>query len=215
MTFIKQLTEEILPVWQQCYETDFVQNMGKGTLSEEEFRFYMIQDSIYLRNYARVLAMGIVKADNIQQVKTFYSLLAFVNEGEGNTRIEYLKKWGLTGRQADSFAEHPSNKAYTDFMMECAVNGNAAEILFSALPCMFSYYWIFTKLVKEYPDSLNGYFAPFLNDYTDEVYLDICRNWADFAEKLCENYPQERKEKLKEIYLRSSLYELDFWNMKE
>ena len=61
-----------MPVWQQCLETDFVRGIGDGSLSMEDFMFYIVQDSIYLRNYARVLAMGIVKAPDLSQVKTFY-----------------------------------------------------------------------------------------------------------------------------------------------
>ena len=91
----------------------------------------------------------------------------------------------------------------------------AAAILFSALPCMFSYYWIFTELVKKYPESLKGYYAPFLNDYTDEIYAQICKEWAEFAEDLCKDISEEQKEKLTDIYVQSSIYELDFWNMKE
>ncbi len=215
MAFIEKLTQQILPVWQECYDTDFIQRMGKGTLTEDEFRYYMIQDTIYLRNYARVLAMGIVKAHDLKQVKTFHSLLAFVNEGEGNTRVNYLKKWGMTSEDADQYPEHPDNKAYTDFMMKCAVEGNAAEILYSALPCMFSYYWIFNKLIEEYPESVNGPFGPFILDYSDEVYKKICTAWGQFAEELVQDYSEEHRENLKDIYLRSSQYELAFWKMKE
>ncbi len=213
MTFIEQVSQKAIPVWKLCLDTDFVQNMGKGTLTKEKFAEYIVQDSIYLRRYASVLAMGIVKADNIKTVKTFYSLLAFVNAGEGNTRIKYLKDFGLTEDEADSMPEHPANKAYTDFMMECAIDGGRAEILFSALPCMFSYYWIFTELIKQYPDCLNSYFKPFLMDYTDDIYADICKNWAEYAENLCKNLSSEEKIKLEGIYIRSSQYELDFWKM--
>lgn len=214
MTFIERVSKKAMPIWIDCLNTDFIQKMGDGTLPVEDFRNYIIQDSIYLRNYARVLAVGIVKAQDIQQVKTFYSLLSFVNAGEGNTRIEYLKEYGLTDTQADSLPQHPANKAYTDFMMKCACEGGAAEILFSALPCMFSYYWIFTKLVQQYPQCKEGYFKPFISDYTDEIYADICKQWADYAEKLCENISDEQKEKLTEIYIESSIHELNFWNMK-
>ena len=215
MSFIEYVSQKAIPVWQKCLETDFVQGIGKGTLEKERFKHYIIQDSIYLRNFARVLAMGIVKSSEISKIKAFYSLLTFVNSDEGDTRLNYLKEFGITEKEADKYPEHPSNKAYTDFMMECADKGNIMEILFSALPCMFSYYWTFTELVKEYPECRKGYYAPLINDYTDISYAQICKEWSDFADKLCYNISDKQKNKLCEIYLKSSYYELDFWNMEE
>lgn len=214
MSFIKYVSQKAVPIWQKCIETDFVQNMGNGTLEKDWFKYYIIQDSIYLRNYARVLAMGIVNASDIQQVKIFSSLLSFVNSSEGDTRIKYLKEFGLTEEKADKYAEHPNNKAYTDFMMDCAKTSDAASILFSALPCMFSYYWIFTELVKQYPESLKGYFAPFINDYINDGYAEICREWADFADNLCKNITENQKENLCKIFIQSSIHELNFFNIK-
>ena len=215
MGIIEYVSQKAMPVWQKCLETDFVQGIGNGTLDIDRFKYYIIQDSIYLRNFARVIAMGIVKANDISQVKAFYSLLTFVNADEGDTRLEYLKRFGISDADADKYPEHPANKAYTEFMMDCANAGDAAETLFSILPCMFSYYWIFTELVKKYPECKEGYFAPLINDYTDSIYAQVCKKWADFAEKLCNNVSVEKKNKLCEIYLKSSTYELYFWNMKE
>ena len=215
MSFLKRITDKAMPVWQQCLETDFVRGIGDGSLSMEDFMFYIVQDSIYLRNYARVLAMGIVKAPDLSQVKTFYSLLSFVNEGEGSTRLKYLEAAGISEKQADSSPPHRDNTAYTDFMMDCAVKGDAAEILYSALPCMFSSYWIFTQLISQYPDSMNDVYGPFLADYTDDYYLKVCHRWADYAEQLVSDYTQEKLDRLENIYIRSSEYELAFWKMKK
>lgn len=214
MGFLQKVIDENMYIWQQCLETDFVQSIGKGTLKKEDFMYYIVQDSIYLRKYAQVLAAGILKAENMADIRTLYSFLAFVNEGEGSTRLRYLADGGLTEQQADSALEHPDNKAYTDFMMRCATEGRLAEILMSALPCMLSYYWIFVKLVRQYPESMQGYYAPFLKDYTDKNYGVSCQNWTEYTENLCKDFSDERKEKLAEIFRQSCIYELNFWNMK-
>lgn len=215
MDFLKNTIEKNLSVWQECLDTDFVQGIGNGKLPKDDFIYYIVQDSIYLRKYAQVLATGIVKADNMADIRTLYSFLSFVNESEGSTRLKYLADAQITDLQADRAAENPVNKAYTDFMMQCATQGQLAEILMCALPCMLSYYWIFVKLVQQYPDSMNGYYGPFLKDYTDKNYHIACQNWTAYTENLCKDYSTERKEKLAEIFYESCIHELNFWNMKK
>ena len=54
MGIIEYVSQKAMPVWQKCLETDFVQGIGNGTLDIDRFKYYIIQDSIYLRNFARV-----------------------------------------------------------------------------------------------------------------------------------------------------------------
>ena len=215
MGFVQELTEKNIDIWQKCLDSEFVQNLGDGSLSRDDFMYYAVQDSIYLRKYASALGMGIAKAKNLKDVRTFYSLLAFINEEEGNTRMTYLKDGGYDIFTADASEENPVNKAYTDFMMECAENGDCADIMFCVLPCMLSYLWIFDRLVEQYPDSLNGYYGRLLKDFVSDFSRGMCDKWADFAEELSKDLSDEKKEKLADIFRQSSMHELNFWNMKK
>ena len=44
---------------------------------------YIVEDSLYLREYAKVFAWGMTKAEDMDAIRSYYSLLSFVNEGEG------------------------------------------------------------------------------------------------------------------------------------
>ena len=54
MSFMEDILKQNKPVWDKCIATLFVQDMKDGKLPIEDFKEYMIQDSIYLKNYARV-----------------------------------------------------------------------------------------------------------------------------------------------------------------
>lgn len=90
MTFTQELIEKNLSVWQQCLDSPFLQQLGAGTLDEACFKGYIVDDSLYLREYAKVFAWGMTKAEDLEAIRTYYSLLSFVNEGEGATRLVYL-----------------------------------------------------------------------------------------------------------------------------
>ena len=56
-TFCDQVWEQVGPIRQAMLEMPFNVELRDGTLSRERFQFYMLQDSVYLKVYARVLAL--------------------------------------------------------------------------------------------------------------------------------------------------------------
>ena len=95
MPFVSSLVQEDLPVWQQCLDTEFLRRMEDGTLDEACFKGYIVEDSLYLREYAKVFAWGMTKARTMETLRNYYSLLGFVQESEDVTRLHYLEQFGL------------------------------------------------------------------------------------------------------------------------
>lgn len=216
MSFIAECVQDSLPIWQQCLDTDFLKQMENGTLEWPCFAGYIVDDSLYLRDYAKVFAAGIVKAKTLAEIKTYYSFLAFVNEGEGTTRVEYLHRMGLSDEQLEQFEPRFQNKAYTDFMIRATQEGTTgAECMMAGLPCMISYAWIFHKMVERTPQVLEGPFGAMIRDYIVPSADEICVEWVEFANRLCENLTPAEKQSCMEIFRQSSLYELGFWKMSE
>lgn len=80
MTFMESILAHNIPIWEQCATTPFVREMQNGTLPFEKFKVYMIQDSIYLKNYARIYGKAIFHADTLKEIQLYYSMLNFVND---------------------------------------------------------------------------------------------------------------------------------------
>ena len=91
LPFVSALVQADLPVWEQCLQTEFLQKMENGTLSEDCFKSYLVEDSLYLREYAKIFAWGMTKATTMAAMRTYYSLLSFVQENEDLTRLQYLE----------------------------------------------------------------------------------------------------------------------------
>ena len=199
---------------QECLDFEFLRRMENGTLDEACFKGYIVEDSLYLREYAKVFAWGMTKAKDMQTIRTYYSLLAFVIESEDAARLHYLKHFGLTDEGSQSLPLRPENRAYVDSMIEAAKNGEgAAECMMACLPCMLSYSWIFLKLLKEHPAVQDAPYGALVADYAGRDYEEACRDWAAFAEKTCEGLSPERLARCREIFHACSVYELDFWAM--
>ena len=50
MKFSQRLVAELKPIWEANHHHPFVQELSEGTLDVEKFKFYMIQDYIYIRS---------------------------------------------------------------------------------------------------------------------------------------------------------------------
>src|ERR687891_2757780 len=49
----------------------FIEGLTAGSLRRDAFRFYVVQDALYLRDYARALAICAAKAPNEAAIKMF------------------------------------------------------------------------------------------------------------------------------------------------
>ena len=173
MAFMKDIFTRNIPIWEECAATPFVQEVQTGKLPLEKFKRYMIQDSIYLKNYARIYGKAIFHADTLREIQLYYSMLNFVNDTESEVRLDYLKQFCMTDNDIELIAPLPENQNYIDFMFEIASHGKNEEILMAVLPCMLSYSYIFRKLAAV-PTSRQSRYWDFIKEYADEHYAESC-----------------------------------------
>ena len=59
MKVSERLYNSIIDLWDKYNEHPFVKGLADGTLPLEKFQFFMIQDHLYLMQYAKVFALGV------------------------------------------------------------------------------------------------------------------------------------------------------------
>ena len=62
MTMTERLLEATKEIWDGYNETPFVKGIADGSLDHEKFKYYMIQDYLYLLDYTKVFSIGTAKA---------------------------------------------------------------------------------------------------------------------------------------------------------
>ena len=106
------------------------------------------------------------------------------------------------------------NENYTSYMKSIALTGDVQDIVIAVLPCAWSYYYIGKQMKETYKDKLEGnYFSKWIDSYSNEEYRLCAQKSIDLANKVCANVDENKKEKLKEIFLKGSIYEMAFWDM--
>ena len=68
-------------IWAAYNEHPFVLGIQNGTLAREKFKYYIVQDYLYLEEYAKVFAIGIAKAKSLDTMRLFSRQVNFLTEG--------------------------------------------------------------------------------------------------------------------------------------
>jgi thiaminase/transcriptional activator TenA len=62
VAFTDELWRAIAPIWTAILAHPFVRGLTDGSLPRESFRFYAVQDALYLRDVARALSLAAARA---------------------------------------------------------------------------------------------------------------------------------------------------------
>ena len=123
MRTTQRLYEAAHPIWEQCHDHPFVRGVGDGSLDLEKFRWFLLQDYLYLFDYARVFAYGVVKARDPGLMRTFSANVDAILGGEMKVHRAYMARLGITEEQVFSVQPALSNLSYTHYMLSCAAAG--------------------------------------------------------------------------------------------
>ncbi len=139
MKTTQRLYEAAHPIWEQCHAHPFVRGIGDGSLDLEKFQWFLLQDYLYLFDYARVFAYGVVKARDPELMRTFSANVDAILGGEMKVHRAYMARLGITEEQVFAVQPALSNLSYTHYMLSCAAAGGPAEIIAAILSCSWSY----------------------------------------------------------------------------
>ncbi|EGT3615436.1 thiaminase II [Clostridium perfringens] len=214
MRFTEKLLKEVMPIWDKYLEHPFIKEIGEGTLDKNKFKEYLVQDYLYLKEYAKIFCIGVVKARTMEEMRFFYSSIKGTMEDETAVHIEYLKDFGISEIEAEKREYKGTTISYTSYMQAIALKGDLDEIAIATLPCTWSYSYIGRYIAEKYADKLEkNFFKPWIEEYASDGFAEFTDRWLEYVDKTCSDLSEEKQNRLIEIFKRASLYELDFWNM--
>src|ERR1700720_1308321 len=74
----------------------FVRGLTDGSLRREAFRFYAVQDALYLRDFARALSIAAARAPRDEWIIMFNEHAAGALKVERSLHESFFAEWGLT-----------------------------------------------------------------------------------------------------------------------
>ena len=200
-------------IWEDCLKHPFVTGIGDGTLEVEKFRYFMLQDYLYLFDYARVFALGVAKARDPELMRTFAANVNAILGGEMKIHRAYMKRLGIT--EAQVFAVKPAldNLSYTNYMLSVANSGTPMEIVASILACSWSYAEIGQALAAIPGAAEHPFYGEWIQGYSSEEYAATNQALIELMDSLAADASEDQIAYLTEVFVNCSRYELGFWDM--
>ena len=128
----RKVTQRLLDgsrdLWDAYLEHPFVQGIADGTLDREKFRFYMIQDYLYLIEYAKVFALGVAKAKDLESMRLFAGYVKQILDGEMDIHRGYMARLGISLADAEKAQTALDNRSYTAYMLQVGYEEGAAQM---------------------------------------------------------------------------------------
>ena len=116
MNTVQTLLDAVKDIWSQYHVHPFVLGIRDGTLDREKFLYYIIQDYLYLMDYARTFAIGVAKARSKETANLFAKYIAVMN-GELDVHSGYMGKLGVTQEEIETAKQSLDSLSYTSYML--------------------------------------------------------------------------------------------------
>src|SRR6266849_11015294 len=140
MRFSEEAWEGTAALRAAIHRLPFNTELAAGSLRPERFRFYIMQDALYLAQYSRVLSLAAAKAPDTTSSQIFgHSALGAIAV-EQRLHEHYLREFGIEPAAVAAAEPAPDCLAYTSFLL-AAAHQEPWEVLVAALLPCFRIYW--------------------------------------------------------------------------
>jgi len=214
MSFSRGLKAKAAKVWEDGYNHPFVQGLGEGTLDKEKFKFYLLQDYLYLLQYAKVFATAAIKSDTEELMTGFTKSQYFILANEMDVHRKYMADFGITPAEVASVKSSLFNRSYTANMLSYGLTGGLAEVLSAVFPCAWTYADYGKRLKQQYADKLeSNFYKAWIETYASDEFSDSFEWFYPALDALVENMSDDGRKNIEDIFVSSVEFEYLFWDM--
>jgi thiaminase/transcriptional activator TenA len=211
MGFTAECWESIAPIYGAILDHPFVRGLADGSLPRASFEFYAVQDSLYLREFARALAITASRAPRDEWIIMFSEHAAGALKVERTLHESFFKDFGLTADAVSSTPMAPANLAYTSYLLAVAHGAPFHESLAALLPC----YWIYWEVGKELErkGSPNELYRRWIATYASAEFGTLVSAVIETADQTAARQRAHELAAMRRHFITTSRYEWMFWEM--
>ena len=208
--FSEQAWQDTAALRAAIHALPFNTELAAGTLAPERFRFYILQDAIYLGEYARVLALVAAKAPEPTAVAAFGRAAVEAIAVEQALHGRYLAEFGVDPATVAAAEPAPDCLAYTSFLLATAHQQPWQVLVAAVLPC-FWIYWDVANAVTRSTVAQNRYQA-WIDTYAAPGFGEAVKMVIDCTDNAAAGATQAVRATMHAAFRRSVQYEWLFWD---
>jgi thiaminase/transcriptional activator TenA len=206
-SYSEGLWEEAEPIWRGISQHPFLMAVKGGTLPEEKFRYYIIQDYLYLEAFARSVALALAKAPDATTMASLSKRIATPTERPYHRKLMPLL--GISQAEVEKTVPSPTNLAYSNHILRVAALEPLGPTAAALLPCPWTYHELGPVLgFVEHP-----VYGPWCSIYAEGFLEESVKTWRMVVDRMASQASAGELASMRSAFLTSIRYELMFWDM--
>ena len=205
MKWSEEIWDECTSVYDQILKLPFLNELMKGTLLQDNFRFYLQQDALYLAEYGRVLAGIAVQLDRKEWREDFLKFSADTVAVEQALHQYYLKEDRV------DVDPTPTCMLYTGYLYRQLASASVEEAMAAILPC----FWVYKKVgdhILENQVKNNNPFQSWIDTYGGEEFALAVEKAIGICDEVAQNTTPACRELMNRSFRWSFKLEWMFWD---
>ncbi|KAJ8106334.1 hypothetical protein OPT61_g9606 [Boeremia exigua] len=212
--FIQYLLDrdDVQKPWKEYTEHEFVRKMGDGSLPVENYKYYLIQDYLFLVQFARATALGAYKSSSLVDIGRSVQQVVTLQE-EIKLHIDFCREQGLSVRDIEEQEEDQATTAYTRYVLDIGQSQDWLALQVALLPCLIGYGIIAKRLFDDTDTLKEGRYWTWIQQYVDKEYVEAMARGSALIEEHAGKQSVARLAELAQIFIHATNMERGFWDM--
>ena len=207
MSWSKASWQRIECIYSEILKMPFITQLTDGTLPLEQFQFYVLQDSSYLENFGRALALIAARAHDVEDILTFTRFAEGAIVVENALHESFFKEFHIdrTG------AVGPTSHHYVHFLKSTAALDQVEVAMAAVLPC----FWIYKKVgdvIYEKQKQQNNPYQKWIDTYAGEEFGVLVEQAIAACDRVAASCTAQQQERMHHAFYTASQLEFMFWD---
>ncbi|MFC7456354.1 thiaminase II [Brachybacterium sp. GCM10030267] len=211
MSLFDDLRSAALPDWDDYTRHPFVEQLGAGTLPLAAFQDYLIQDYLFLIQFARANALAAFKSRRLEDIQHSADALA-TTLAETDLHVRLTASWGIDRSQLDAAPEKQATVAYTRYVLDCGQVGDQLDLNVALAPCAIGYAEIGARLAPRLEEQPEHPYRDWIAEYASEEFQQAARDAIAHLDVLAaRSLTEQRFEEVATVFRTATRLESAFW----
>ena len=215
MSFFERLKHAAAAEWRAYTEHPFTSAMADGSLPEAAFRHYLVQDYLFLIEFARAYALAVYKSPTLADMRDAAAGISAILDVEMDLHIKLCAGWGLSADDLEQAPPAVEMLAYTRYVLDAGMRGDLLSLKVALAPCVIGYAEIAARLAAHpNANAATNPYRVWIAEYAGAPYQEVAAKALMQLDGLAERYATPAREKdLIGIFKEATRLEADFWEM--
>jgi thiaminase/transcriptional activator TenA len=193
----------------------FTDAMADGSLPEAAFRHYLVQDYLFLIEFARAYALSVYKSPTLADMREGAAGLSAILDVEMDLHVKLCAGWGLSAHELEQAPPAAEMLAYTRYVLDAGMRGDLLALKVALAPCVIGYAEIATRLAAHpHAQAATNPYRVWIMEYAGAPYQEVAAKAREHLDHLAQLYATPAREReLIAMFKEATRLEADFWEM--